>query len=159
MYCSSCGAALAKPTKFCNRCGAQLQVSKTDLEWEASEKRVKEKRLDEYLDGLFWITVFGLGFVLGGMVVLKKMDLSNWLIASYLVISSTAFLINLALSLWQIYGMTRKPEQTKFQDQLLEAPDTNELAPASGQPILEPALSITENTTHRLERVQKDVDS
>ncbi len=155
MYCSSCGAALAKRLKFCNRCGAQLQVSKTDLDSESSEKRAKEKRLDEYLDGLFWITVFGLGFVLGGMVVLKKMELSNWLIVSYLVISSTAFLINLALSLWQIYVMTRKPEQAKIPFQL-ETPDTNELAPASAQPVLEPVLSVTENTTHRLERVSQE---
>lgn len=151
MYCSSCGAALAKRLKFCNRCGAQLQAGKADLELEASEKRAKEKRLDEYLDGLFWITVFGLGFVLGGMVVLKKMGLSDWLIVSYMIISSLAFLINLALSLWQIYGMTRKPGQAKLPNQL-EAPDTNELAPATAQPVLEPALSITENTTHRLER-------
>lgn len=155
MYCSSCGAALAKRLKFCNRCGAQLQASNIDLQSESSEKRSKEKRLDEYLDGLFWITVFGLGFVLGGMVVLKKMDLSNWLIVSYLIISSTAFLINLAISLWQIYLMTRKPAPPIFPNPL-EVPDTNELAPASAQPVLEPVRSVTENTTHRLEHVSRE---
>ena len=157
MYCSSCGAALAKRLKFCNRCGAQLQASNSDLALESSEKRAKEQRLDEYLDGLFWITVFGLGFVLGGTVVLKKMDLSNWVIVAYLVISSSAFLINMAISLWQVYLMTRKPEPAKLAQ--LETLDTNELAPATAQPVLEPALSITENTTHRLESVRKEIGS
>lgn len=154
MYCSSCGTALERPMKYCKRCGAQVFTNKQTDESDQAEIKLK-KRLDEYLDGVFWITVFGLAFVLGGMVVLKKVGLEDWLIVSYLIISSAAFLINLALSLWQVYLMTRKPEQAKFPNQL-EAPDTNELGPAPAQPVLEPVLSITENTTHRLERVSQE---
>lgn len=155
MYCSSCGTALESRMKYCKRCGAQVLTNRKADDAEKAEELQAKKRMDEYLDGVFWITVFGLGFVLGGMVVLKKMELSDWLIVSYLIISSTAFLINMALNLWQIYLMTRKPEQAKVPPQL-EVPDTNELAPASAQPVLEPVLSITENTTHRLEHVSQE---
>jgi hypothetical protein len=89
---------------------------------------------------------------------LRKFGLGDWLLISYLILSSTAFLINLALNLWQIYLMTRKPEQAKVHQQL-EVPDTNELVSASAQPVLEPALSVTENTTHRLERIPGELDS
>lgn len=152
MYCSTCGSALSPRMKFCNRCGAEVLASKLA---EESGKRATEKRLDEYLDGLFWITVFGLAFVLGGMVALKKMDFSDWLIVAYVVVSSVAFLINLGLSLWQVYVMTRKPDEAKVVQQL-ETPDTNELAPASAQPVLAPVPSVTENTTHRLEHVSQE---
>lgn len=152
MYCSTCGSALSPRMKFCNRCGVEVLANKKA---EESEKQATEKRLDDYLDGLFWITVFGLAFVLGGMVALKKMDFSSWLIVSYVVVSSTAFLINLGLSLWQVYLMTRKPEEAKLPAQL-ETPDTNELGPAPAQPVLEPVPSVTENTTHRLEHVSQE---
>ena len=61
MYCQTCGNAIAHKTKYCNRCGTQLVPA-----GEASpDKTPAEKRLDEYLDGLFWISVFGLGFIIG----------------------------------------------------------------------------------------------
>jgi hypothetical protein len=39
-----------------------------------------EKRFDEYLEGLFWTTVFGLGVILGGAIVLTKFlnSASEW---------------------------------------------------------------------------------
>lgn len=49
MYCHACGIALTQPTKYCNRCGVQL--APTDV--ARKEKSVTEKRLDDYLDGLF----------------------------------------------------------------------------------------------------------
>ena len=55
MYCQACGSTLNPQTKYCNRWGTQL----APLE----EKTPAEKRLDEYLDGLFWISVFGLAFI------------------------------------------------------------------------------------------------
>jgi hypothetical protein len=144
--------------KYCKRCGAQVLTNRKADDAEKAEELQAKKRMDEYLDGIFWITVFGLGFILGGMVILRKFGLGDWLLISYLILSSTAFLINLALNLWQIYLMTRKPEQAKVHQQL-EVPDTNELVSASAQPVLEPALSVTENTTHRLERIPGELDS
>ena len=104
MYCQACGMALTQQMRYCNRCGTQL-VASTE---EAAVKTAREKRLDEYLDGLFWITVFGLAFVFGGMVVLKKLDLANWLIFGYMVLSSVAFLINFGFSIWGVARINRE---------------------------------------------------
>ena len=93
MYCHACGIALSQPTKYCNRCGVQL-INQDPT----GEVKRTEKRLDEYLDGLFWITVFGVGLIFGGMVVMKKVGLSDFFIFAYLLISTTAFLINFLIN-------------------------------------------------------------
>ena len=108
MYCQSCGMALSQQMRYCNRCGTQLVAPA-----ESATKTAREKRLDEYLDGLFWITVFGLAFVFGGTVILKKLALNNWLILGYMVLSSVAFLINFGLSLW---GVARIHREGKLKD-------------------------------------------
>ncbi|HEX6732409.1 MAG TPA: hypothetical protein VF074_20495 [Pyrinomonadaceae bacterium] len=99
MYCQACGMALTQQMRYCNRCGAQLVPSNEDV----SVKTASEKRLDEYLDGLFWITVFGLAFIFGGMVLLKRFNFSQALIISYMALSSVAFLINFGLNLWGLF--------------------------------------------------------
>ncbi|HJQ69258.1 MAG TPA: zinc ribbon domain-containing protein [Blastocatellia bacterium] len=145
MYCPSCGTALAQMTKYCNRCGAKLNSKKSDP---------VEKRLDDYLDGLFWITVFGLGLILGGMALMKKvLQLGDGLIIAYLVLSSTAFTINFALSLWQIFRMTRNPKGLKGDNQTL---DTNDLGPAREPLSLDAPPSVTERTTRDLEHASKE---
>jgi hypothetical protein len=132
-------------TKYCNRCGANLSSKKLDS---------SEKRLDEYLDGLFWITVFGLGLILGGMALMKKvLQLSDGLIIAYVVLSSTAFIINFALSLWQVFRMTRDAKELKGNNQKL---DTNDLGPAKGPLSLDAPPSVTEKTTRDLERASKE---
>ncbi|HET8675646.1 MAG TPA: hypothetical protein VFO63_07675 [Blastocatellia bacterium] len=113
-----------------------------------------EKRLDEYLDGLFWITVFGLGLILGGMALMKKvLQLSDGLIIAYVVLSSTAFIINFALSLWQVFRMTRDAKELKGNNQKL---DTNDLGPAKEPLSLDAPPSVTEKTTRGLERASKE---
>ncbi|HEX5735645.1 MAG TPA: zinc ribbon domain-containing protein [Blastocatellia bacterium] len=145
MYCPSCGTALTQKTKYCNRCGANLSGKKSDQ---------SEKRLDEYLDGLFWITVFGLGLILGGLVLMKKvLQLSDGMIIAYLVLSSTAFIINFALSLGQVFRMTREAKELKGNNQKL---DTNELGPAREPLTLDAPPSVTEKTTRDLERASKE---
>ena len=66
MYCHACGIALAQLTKYCNRCGVQLLPTEDGLKAQAA----LEKRLDSYLDGVFWITFFGLALIVGGSVLL-----------------------------------------------------------------------------------------
>ena len=145
MYCQSCGIALAHQMRYCNRCGAQIVA----FTHESGEKTPQEKRLDEYLDGLFWITVFGLGFVFGGLVVLKKLDLANWLILAYMALSSVAFLVNFGLSMREVVRITR---QRRNEHTLNSSPNTAELAPHEALP-LPPASSVTENTTRSFEPI------
>jgi hypothetical protein len=145
MFCSSCGAALPRRMKYCKHCGAQLIAKKEANEIELAEKRLYDEGVD-----LFWVTVFGLGLILGGMVVMKRVHLSDGLIIAYMILSSTAFTINFALSLWQIRRFAKNVMEAKSAEQI-EQFDTNELSPGTERPMLEPVPSVTETTTHKLE--------
>ena len=143
MYCHACGIALTQPTKYCNRCGVQLITQDP-----AGEVKRTEKRLDEYLDGLFWITVFGLGLILGGMIVLKKVGFSDLFILAYLLISSTAFIINFVINLMAARRIGRKSRDLPGPDER----QTGQLGPATTE-VLPPATSVTEHTTRSFEPV------
>ena len=47
--------------------------------------------MDSEMEGLFWITVLGIGLILGGMVLMKKVLLDDWMIIAYMILSSAAF--------------------------------------------------------------------
>lgn len=147
MYCQSCGSALIPGLKYCNRCGTQLVAAGE----KRMEKTAQEKRLDEYLDGLFWISVFGLGLILGGAVVLKKVDFSNLIVIAYLILSSTVFLINFGFSLWGALSIMRSSKEGKLTMQ--PGHETRELEPPKMEPAMMPATSVTENTTRSFEPV------
>jgi hypothetical protein len=150
MFCPSCGVALAQRMKYCNRCGSQLLTSRDAAEIESSEKRLREEMVD-----LFWVTVFGLGLILGGMALIKSvLHLSEWILIAYMIVSSTAFTINFALSLWQIRRLARASAGLK---EILQAGqlDTNELEPVKARAALESSPSVTENTTRTLEPISK----
>ena len=149
MYCHACGIALTQPTKYCNRCGVQLLPTEDGLKAQAA----LEKRLDSYLDGVFWITVFGLAFIVGGSVLLKKVGFSDIVILTYAVLSSTVFLINFVLNLWNSVRLLRVGKERKVSIQQA-GPETAELNPARPEMFLTPAGSVTENTTRSFQPVQ-----
>lgn len=146
MFCHTCGNALTQQMKFCNRCGAM--VIKPDD--NASIKR-SEKRLDSYLDGLFWVTVFGLAFIFGGTLLLRRFGLQEWVLITYVCLSSIAFLINFGVNLWG----TVKILKGSHEIPTVKEPKTNELE-AAATPLLSPQpinFSVTENTTRSFEPV------
>ena len=145
MYCQACGIALSQPMKYCNRCGTSL-VSPTE---NAAAKTARDKRLDEYLEGLFWITIFGVAFVLGGMIALKKLQFSDLLIVLYMALTATLFLINFALNLW---GAIRLGRQAIDSTRPSEG-KTSELPASPNAKALSPPPSIIENTTRSFEHV------
>src|SRR5678816_3747514 len=145
MYCQFCGIPLAQKMKYCNRCGALL--IKPD---SSADLKRTEKRLDNYLDGLFWVTLLGLAFIFGGLIVLKKFSFQEWVLITYVSISSTVFLINFGIHLWGTFrimkGNKEIPEVRESETKgLSEAP-----ALLSSRPT--PA-SVTENTTRTFEPV------
>ena len=143
MYCQNCGSALNPQTKYCNRCGTNLMPAGE----KRLEKTAAEKRLDEYLDGLFWISVFGLAFIIGGAVLLKQVNFSDIVILVYAVLSSTIFLINFGFSLWGTLSLMRsKSGKLTMQP----GQETRELTPPKIEPVIG---SVTENTTRSFEPV------
>lgn len=146
MYCQSCGIAIGQSMRFCNRCGTSLVAQ------DPAETIRLEKRLDDYLDGLFWITAFGVGLTAGGLLVLKKAEFSERFLLAFMILSATAFLINFVLSLWVARGVSKTLKEAKTQT--LPAPaDTSELEPMKIQQALHPAASVTENTTRSFEPI------
>jgi hypothetical protein len=150
MYCQTCGAALATQMKYCNRCGTHLATTKDD-------DRIKlfEKRMDSEMEGLFWITVLGLGLILGGIALLKKVQLSESLIVAYMILSSAAFMAYFGLGIWQVRRLNRSSKEASGIVQL-EGHDTSELGPSKAWPTIESGSSVTEQTTRGLDRVPRD---
>jgi hypothetical protein len=147
MFCPTCGIALPRPTKFCRSCGARLQLP------EQTEVTPLEKRFDEYLDGLFWTIFFGLGFVLGGMVLFSRvLRLGQGFVIAYMVLSALAFLIVFGLSLWQTLVMA-KALHKPIADVLPPARATDKMLPSGSEVSAEPVVSVTENTTRNFQPV------
>jgi uncharacterized membrane protein YvbJ len=148
MFCPSCGVALAQQMKYCNRCGSHVTTR------DAEVIQIVEKRMDSEMEGLFWITVFSLGFVLGGIAVMKKLNLSEALVAAYMILCAVGFLAYFGLGVWQVRRLSNSLGQTANTEALPPA-DTNELNPANIRASLEPVLSVTEHTTRTLEPIPK----
>lgn len=150
MYCQICGSALTHKTKYCNRCGTQLiPTGETKL-----EKTPEEKRLDEYLDGLFWISVFGLGFVAGGTALLTKFGVRDLIVMGYFILSTTIFVINFGFSLWGTLSIMRSSKDGKLT--MRPGHETRELSPPKIEAFPLPATSVTENTTRSLESLEQN---
>jgi hypothetical protein len=143
--------------KFCTRCGAQLTSQET------TAIQTAEERFDDYLEGLFWITVLGLGIILGGAALLTKvLHFSSGVGIAFLVLSSVAFLINFGLNLWGALRVARSLKKEGAES--LQAPrDTNKMLPPEGPMPAELAQSaasiitpsITEDTTRSLDPIPK----
>jgi zinc-ribbon domain len=176
MYCPQCAAQLVDSAKFCRACGADIKavalaLADQHLPARAGKKKNKapkpekswmeqaEERFDEYLEGLFWITVFGLGIIIGGAALLTKvLHFNRGVVIAYLVLSSMAFLINFGMNLWMALRLARSLK--KADGEYLPAPrDTNKILPAEGampgESAQSGAPSITENTTRSLEPIPK----
>ena len=149
MFCPSCGVALPQPTKFCVRCGSQLSVTKEDPAFKSVENRLRDEMVD-----LFWLTVLGLGMILGGLALTKGLGLSDWILIAYMILSTTAFTINFGLSLWQIRRLNGFSKEARGSAQIGPI-DTNELNLTKARTSLEVAPSVTENTTRELELTPK----
>jgi hypothetical protein len=143
MYCPSCGSVLAQQMKYCNRCGSHVNSSSAEI------IQILEKRMDSEMEGLFWITVFGLGFVLGGIIVLKKFNLNEALIIAYLILCAIGFLSYFGLGVWQLRRLSRSLKNGEPTNTLTPA-DTSELPQLEGRAPVETLTSVTEHTTRTL---------
>jgi hypothetical protein len=127
-----------------------LSVTKKDPAFKSIENRLRDEMVD-----LFWLTVIGLGMILGGMALIKGLGLGDWILIAYMILSTAAFTINFGLSLWQIRRLDRFSKEARGDAQTGPI-DANELNPTKARTPLEAALSVTENTTRELEPTPSD---
>jgi hypothetical protein len=136
--------------KYCNRCGANLITPQ-----EPANIQLIEKRMDSEMEGLFWVTMLGLGLILGGVVAMKKVQLNEWLIIAYMVLSSAAFVTYFLMCVWQIRRLAKRSDETKGFVGVAPS-ETGELNPPTIIGSLEAAPSVTDHTTRTLEPVPRE---
>lgn len=141
MYCPSCGTALTQELSYCQRCGANLSISKATVESKSTGK---------LLETIVQISVLLPGVMLGGMVLLRFNQFGRWFILLFLLM---VFLLLLGLDsvlVWQLLRETRRTNKAAAPPEL-ERLDTKELEARQGQVLLAPGMSVTENTTRLFE--------
>ncbi len=148
MFCPSCGMALVQQTRYCNRCGAHL------INRDSDAIKLFEKRMESEMEGLFWSTVFGLGLILGGLIVMKKVQLSDWFLLAYMILSSAAFMTYFGLGLWQVRRLAKSSKDATSNVEPGQR-DIDELNQASSESLLHAAPSVTEHTTRTLEPIPR----
>ena len=150
MFCQYCGVALSRQTKYCNKCGAQLIDTKN-----VDKPESLEKRQEDLYEGLVKLAFWGLGLILGGMLLMKKVQLSTGLIVAYMILSSLVFLILWGLLLAEMVKSNTSSKEMDGASQIGQL-DTNELLnPADAQTTIDSIPSVTETTTRRLEPSSK----
>ena len=147
MYCPSCGVASTPGLKYCNRCGASLSLA-----GDTKQTKPTQAAVIALLDSIFWVTVLGLGAIVGGVVAMKALELRDVFIVAYMILSTLAFLGIYGMHFWQFIRLTS--ESKKFGNTTdVDEPDTKELDPAPARVLTEFRPSVTEQTTHTLEPV------
>jgi len=155
MFCPSCGAALVSKMKFCNRCGSNLAVMDLAAKDQVELIKTFEKRMDSEMEGLFWITVMGMAAIFGGAALLKKLQLTEFVIVGFMIFGAIAFLSYFALGVWQVRRLARRGEEVSGAAAFEQEPsETRELNPAQTWE----TASVTENTTRTLEPVSRGND-
>ena len=150
MYCPSCGTASTPGLKYCNRCGASLSVSKDHVAAKPSESPI-----NALMDSTFWVTFFGLGLIVGGVVAMKALNLREVFIIAYMILSTLAFLGIYGMHVWQFIRLTGGAKKLSGTTEVKET-DTKELAPAQARMLSEPMPSVTEHTTRAFEPIYSE---
>lgn len=156
MFCPACGTAISQQTKYCRQCGAPLTVPLSINDAAA------DKRFDDYLTDIFWVSLFGLGAIVGGAVLLGALlKLGRGIVSGYLLLSSVVFLIQFGLHLWEILRLRGVVGNTAFPPvAVLDPNDTNKLKPAREPQALESGRtpgSVIEETTRTFEAAKEPV--
>jgi predicted amidophosphoribosyltransferase len=153
MYCSSCGAAVAKGLSYCNRCGAKLSGAKGDDASKASGEL--------FPDSLVWaiVSVFivGFGLTMGLMTMMKNLlDFSQGVIIAFTALS---FLLTIAVEsmlIWLLLSRRRSVKDMSDAAERLEEQTTKELDAAQARALPEPTPSVTEHTTRTFEPIYSE---
>ena len=144
MYCSSCGTESTTGLSYCNRCGASLSITKSQ-----GKNKWSDSPANSLMDSTFWVTVFGLGVIVGGVLAMKALEFKEVFIIAYMILSTVAFLGIYGMHVWQFIRLTSETKKSRA----MNAPDTKELGPVYGRALSASLPSVTEHTTRTLEPI------
>ncbi len=145
MYCPSCSAVLPQELSYCNRCGANLNITK------GSDK---SKSLEKSVEPMVWaivaITATVLGIMIPLIALMKEAGLSGSIIASFVALMLLILIGIDGVFVWQLIRLNGRGKEAGSASQL-ERFDTKELGAKQQQALLEPRMSVTEDTTRMFE--------
>ncbi|MEK6301273.1 MAG: hypothetical protein AABO41_11165 [Acidobacteriota bacterium] len=147
MYCPSCGTLLTPGLSYCNRCGANQSVNKGSAADESPEKAALLM-----VWAIVGVTLSMAAIMLGAMPVMKTIGLSE---GAILIFVGLLFLTMLAVDgilTWQLFRLGSRGKESRGALHVGSL-DTSDFDLKREQPLLEPRMSVTENTTRNFEPV------
>jgi len=153
MYCSSCGASLARGLSYCNLCGAKLTGERGDIAVKSSE--VKPESL---VWGMVAVLVFGFVAIMFLMMAMKMVGFEVGLILAFTMLSFSLMLIVEGVFIWKLLGRKRGTNETA-DTVLSKEQTTKELYEAQARALPEHVPSVTEHTTRAFEPIYREQKS
>ena len=148
MYCSSCGAAVARGLSYCNYCGAKLAGESGDKPVKSSE--VKPEAL---VWGMVAVPVFGFVAIMFLMMAMKMVGLNVGQILAFTILSFLIMMVVEGVFIWQLLGRKRGTEETNAPS---KEQTTKELYEAQARALPEHMPSVTEHTTRAFEPIYSE---
>ena len=150
MYCPSCGAALAKDMNYCNRCGIDLSVIKGN-----SNSKSLEKSIESIIWSMVLATATVLGIMVAVMALLKGFQIGGEVVVLFMALM---FLILAGINgvlFWQLLRLNSLAKEARSASQLAKN-ETLELDARREHALVEPRMSVTEETTRILDPIYEE---
>ena len=145
MYCPSCGAALTKEMSYCTRCGIDLSVIKG-----SSNSKSLEKSIESIIWSIVMATATVLGIMVAAMALMKGFKLGGEVVVLFMALMFLVLLGIDGVLIWQLLRLNSLAKEARSASQL-ERHEMKELGATREQALIEPRMSVTENTTRILE--------
>lgn len=151
MYCQSCGSEVTKELNYCNRCGANLNVSSN-----LPDQVVRPVSLTAPTIAVALMVVISLGIIFASISDLARKEIHPAAL-TWMVIGGLGMIIGvvaLILRQWaQLAGVAKQQERSLPRKKIFE----KEAAPLPLPPLRsEPIASVTEHTTRTFEPVYRE---
>jgi len=145
MYCPSCGAPLAKEMNYCNRCGIDLSAIKG-----SHHSKSLEKSIESIIWSIVLTTATVLGIMVAGMALMKGFQLGGSVVVLFMALMFLTLMGINGVLIWQLLRLNSLAKEARSASQL-EGHETTELGAQPEQALLQPRMSVTEDTTRILE--------
>lgn len=151
MFCSSCGAGVARGLSYCNRCGSKLNGTK-----DADSGKSPELFSDSLIWAIVSVFIVGLGTAIGLMAVMKDLlNFSTGLIVLFTSITFATMVAVEAVLIWLLLSR-RRGEKEAGDAVRLQEQAAKELNEAQARALAPPAQSVTEHTTRTFEPIYSE---